>query len=231
MCSVLEQMLDEAFGELTTGGASDSMRQTVRRVQEYIDENYFDAVSLTSISQMFHVERSYLSKSFKQVSGSNLMLAIAKKRIEKAADYIRQRDLSLAEVSSLVGYEEYAYFNRVFHKIMGVSPSEFKASVRRSPVTRTLAGLGAFVLCLVCAGCSPSGRGAAGASDEAKPHKLLLSVLAGQSTSDAGIEEMINDLVGRKLPSVSLDWERMDWGEKFQSQMQAKFGQATFPIS
>ena len=86
-------------------------------------------ISLTSLSTLFSVERSYLSKAFKQVTGCNLMLAIAKKRIEKAAEYIRQRDLSLTEIGYLVGYEEYAYFNRVFHKIMGVSPSEFKAHV------------------------------------------------------------------------------------------------------
>jgi YesN/AraC family two-component response regulator len=123
-------MLDETFGESVPAGASDSMRQTVRRVEEHIEENYFDSVSLTSLSRLFRVERSYLSKAFKQVTGCNLMLAIAKKRIEKAADYIRSRDLSLTEIGYLVGYEEYAYFNRVFHKIMGVSPSEFKTRVR-----------------------------------------------------------------------------------------------------
>ena len=105
------------------------MRQTIQRVQEYLDDNYFDALSLTSLSNLFHVERSYLSKSFKQVTGCNLMLAIARKRIETAAEYIRQRDLSLADIGYLVGYEEYAYFNRVFHKIMGMSPSDFKARV------------------------------------------------------------------------------------------------------
>jgi len=126
VCSVLEQMLDETFGDSAPAGASDSMRQTVRRVEEYIEENYFESVSLTSLSKLFRVERSYLSKAFKQVTGCNLMLAIAKKRIEKAADYIHRRDLSLTEIGYLVGYEEYAYFNRVFHKIMGVSPSEFK---------------------------------------------------------------------------------------------------------
>jgi FixJ family two-component response regulator/AraC-like DNA-binding protein len=129
VCSVLEQMLDEAFGESMPAGGGDSMRQTIRRVQEYIAENYFDDISLNSLSTLFRVERTYLSKAFKQVTGCNLMLAIAKKRMEKAADYIRQRDLTLTEIGYLVGYEEYAYFNRVFHKIMGVSPSEFKSRV------------------------------------------------------------------------------------------------------
>ncbi len=91
------------------------------------------------------------------------------------------------------------------------------------------AALGASVLCLLFAGCSPSDRGTVRASDEAKPRKLLLSVLAGQSTSDAGIEEMINDLIAGRLPTISLDWERMDWGEKFQSQMQAKFAAGDVP--
>jgi ABC-type glycerol-3-phosphate transport system substrate-binding protein len=91
------------------------------------------------------------------------------------------------------------------------------------------AGLSVLALCLVLSSCSHSERGAARESGGTSPHKLMLSVLAGQSTSDAGIEEMINDLIGSRLPGVTLDWERMDWGEKFQSQMQAKFAAGDVP--
>lgn len=135
MCSLLEQLLDEAFDDPGAGGVSTSMKSTIRSVQAYIDERYFANLSLTSLAKLFRVERSYLSKAFKQVTGFNLMLAIAKKRIEKAEEYIRgedpnQRDLSLADISYLVGYEEYAYFNRVFRKIAGLSPSAYKAVVQ-----------------------------------------------------------------------------------------------------
>jgi len=92
-----------------------------------------------------------------------------------------------------------------------------------------LVGFSALVLCLLLSSCTRSEKGAARASDEGSPRKLMLSVLAGQSTSDAGIEEMINDLISSKLPGVTLDWERMDWGEKFQSQMQAKFAAGEVP--
>jgi ABC-type glycerol-3-phosphate transport system substrate-binding protein len=57
----------------------------------------------------------------------------------------------------------------------------------------------------------------------------MLTVLAGQSTSDAGIEEMINDLLLSHVPSVELEWERMDWGERFEAQMQAKFASGEVP--
>lgn len=135
MCSLLDQALDEAIDDPPAPGASDSMKQTIRQVQRYIEERYFNHLSLSSIAAHFRVERSYLSKAFKQQAGLNLMLAIAKARIEKAQEYIRGegpdgRDLSLADISCLVGYDEYAYFNRVFRKIAGTSPSEYKAAVQ-----------------------------------------------------------------------------------------------------
>jgi len=107
------------------------MKQTVRRVQDYIAEKYSRNLSLANLAQVFQVEGSYLSKAFRQVTGSTLVGTIAQTRIEKAEEYIRDRDLSLTEVASLVGYEEYAYFNRVFRKIAGISPSDYKNRHRR----------------------------------------------------------------------------------------------------
>jgi ABC-type glycerol-3-phosphate transport system substrate-binding protein len=79
-----------------------------------------------------------------------------------------------------------------------------------------------------CSGKKPS-PGAEDSSGGTSRHKVLISVLAGQSTSDAGIEEMINDLLEREVPGVELDWERVDWGDKFQSQMRADFSAGEVP--
>ncbi|HEY9595175.1 MAG TPA: response regulator [Spirochaetia bacterium] len=137
MCSLLDQLLDEAIEEPGAGGTSSSMRGTVHAVQALIDEEYFTDLSLTALARRFRIDPSYLSKSFKQETGCNIMLAIAKKRIEKAKEYIQhgdsgRKDLSLADVSYLVGYEDYSYFNRVFRKIAGLSPSAYKGAVQRS---------------------------------------------------------------------------------------------------
>ena len=59
--------------------------------------------------------------------------------------------------------------------------------------------------------------------------KTILMVLAGQSTSDAGIEEMINDVLGLNYPDIELEWECVDWGTKFASQMTAKFAAGDIP--
>jgi len=129
-CSALEQLLDEAFGESADSGASDSMIGVARRAKEYIDERYFEDISLTSVAAFLHADRAFLSKAFKQVTGCNIMLSIAKRRIERAQEYIRQGDQSLTDIADLVGYCEYAYFNRVFRKVAGLSPSQYKASVQ-----------------------------------------------------------------------------------------------------
>lgn len=57
----------------------------------------------------------------------------------------------------------------------------------------------------------------AGALSEAEPRQtqedeIVLNVLAGQSTSDAGIEDMIDDFLAEEFPNVKLEWECVDWG-------------------
>lgn len=54
------------------------------------------------------------------------------------------------------------------------------------------------------------------ASDEA----VTLTVLAGQSTTDAGIEDMIDTALAEQYPNITLEWECVDWGNDFQPKMQ-----------
>lgn len=127
--SSFEQLLEEFFGAGIAAGQSDSMRHTIGQIQAYIEQNYFEDLSLTELSKRFLVESSYLSKAFKQVTGSNLMLYIATLRMSKAKEYMCQGNLSITEISQLVGYDDYGYFNRVFRKIEGQSPREYKESL------------------------------------------------------------------------------------------------------
>lgn len=50
--------------------------------------------------------------------------------------------------------------------------------------------------------------------------EVTLTVLAGQSTTDAGIEDMIDDALAEKYPNITLEWECVDWGNDFQPKMQ-----------
>ncbi len=57
-------------------------------------------------------------------------------------------------------------------------------------------------------------------SDGSQAEEVKLSVLAGQSTTDAGIEDMIDAALAEKYPEITLEWECVDWGNDFQPKMQ-----------
>lgn len=128
VCNGIEQIIDEYLDLVVTYTDNDTIKSTVRLAARYIQENYFEDLSLSSLSKQFHVESSYFSRVFKKEMGDNLMLYIAKRRIEKAIELINKKELSLTEISYLVGYDDYSYFNRVFRKITGKSPSEYKSN-------------------------------------------------------------------------------------------------------
>ena len=58
---------------------------------------------------------------------------------------------------------------------------------------------------------------------------IVLSVLAGQSTSDAGVEDMIDEKIAEVFPDVKLEWECVDWGESFDAKVRARFAAGDIP--
>lgn len=64
---------------------------------------------------------------------------------------------------------------------------------------------------------------------EDEQDEIVLNVLAGQSTSDAGIEDMIDEWMLDAFPHVRLEWECVDWGDSFSSQMTGRFAAGNIP--
>ncbi len=69
-------------------------------------------------------------------------------------------------------------------------------------------------------GTQGSDAGTDGADEPASDEPVTLTVLAGQSTTDAGIEDMIDEALAEKYPNITLEWECVDWGNDFQPKMQ-----------
>lgn len=65
--------------------------------------------------------------------------------------------------------------------------------------------------------------------NEKEKEKTVLTVLAGQSTSDAGIEDMIDEWMEKEYPDVELEWECVDWGNRFDSQMRGRLAAGDIP--
>jgi len=122
-----EEVVDSLMAEVGIV-KTETMNDTVRQVKAYIDQFYFEDLSLASLADKFAAEPSYLSKSFKQYSGENLTTYIARQKIEHSLKYIAEGRLSLSEVAFMVGYDDYTYFSRVFKKVMAMSPRDYKGN-------------------------------------------------------------------------------------------------------
>lgn len=125
----LKKMIEELISFCKGSGTeycSTASPQIVKNIVKYLDEFYFQDISLHSLSTKFGLEQSYLSRLFHQLVGDSFISYLTNKRIEKATSYLLNSNLPLTEIAFLVGYNDYAYFSRVFKKITGKSPKDYR---------------------------------------------------------------------------------------------------------
>ncbi len=98
----------------------------VQRIQEYIRNHVNEDLSLSLLSDKFHINPSYLSRMFHKESGLQLSVFIAEVRIEKAKKLLKYSDVKIYEIAEKVGFDTAGYFTKVFNKIVGISPKEYR---------------------------------------------------------------------------------------------------------
>ena len=130
LCEVMEEAVDFVMS-IRQGTVPDTTRGLVKQAAAYIDEHFFEELTLSSLAEQFHVENTYFSRLFRQETGENVMLYIAKTRIRRAQGYMKEPEKSLTEIAFLTGYDDYTYFNRVFRKITGKSPRDYRAELAK----------------------------------------------------------------------------------------------------
>lgn len=124
LCELLHDYIDSCTALSQSEG--DTTRGTVRQAAEYIQEHYFEPLTLRELAERYHVEHSYFSRIFRREIGTSLLQYITKIRIEKAKEYIRKGNGNLTEIAFMVGYDDYTYFNKVFRKSEGMSPRDYR---------------------------------------------------------------------------------------------------------
>lgn len=110
---------------LAEGGHEEQLSYAERAVQ-MIQRYYAEDISLQSVASQINVNPSYLSRVFKQEKGENFISYLTRVRIERAKVFLESRKYKVYEVADKVGYHNYTYFSKIFKKIVGVSPEEFR---------------------------------------------------------------------------------------------------------
>lgn len=100
-------------------------------IKQYIDANYMEDLSLETLGTELGISAKYMSRMFKQKTGENLTDYINNVRIEKARDILRNTNTKIGDIAGLVGLESRTTFLRVFKKLEGISPNEYRNINRR----------------------------------------------------------------------------------------------------
>lgn len=96
-------------------------------IKEYIDNNFYKPLSLKKVTENFHIDTSYLSKRFRNEVGETFIKYVTRVRMENACHMLKNTILSCREISELCGYDDYSYFKKVFRRLFGITPTEYRS--------------------------------------------------------------------------------------------------------
>ncbi len=94
-------------------------------IKEYVENNYASDIYFSNFANELNISKNYLSNVFKKATGSSFTNYLTNFRIEKAKELLKSNAYLVCEVCEMVGYNDSAYFSRIFKQTAGVSPMEY----------------------------------------------------------------------------------------------------------
>jgi AraC-like DNA-binding protein/ligand-binding sensor protein len=101
----------------------------ITRAKEFIHEHQTEELSLGQVAKAVNTSTFYFCKMFKKITGINFTDYLSRVRIEKAKNLLLNPNLRVSEIAFEVGFQSLTHFNRVFKKILGQSPTEYRAQL------------------------------------------------------------------------------------------------------
>ena len=97
----------------------------------YIDNNIENIESISGIAKLLGYSDTYLSHTFKRKTGVTLQEYIRYKKIDYAAQLLRDGEMTPSQLTELLNYDSLSSFSRSFKKVMGVSPRQYAENNNR----------------------------------------------------------------------------------------------------
>lgn len=123
----------ETTSDTGTGDISPT-HKTVSAVAAYINNNYYNDITLDSVSEMFFISPCYFSRTFKRITGIAFNEYLNGVRIKEAQRLISTTNMGIAQISEAVGYKSTTHFGRNFRSIVGMSPTEYRRIKKRPKI-------------------------------------------------------------------------------------------------
>jgi AraC-like DNA-binding protein len=122
-------LLTHEFKETTPNHRAEPVE--IWKARKFIEEHSAEELSLSKLAKAVNISSNHLSEKFKQVTGVNFVEYVARARFEKARHLLLDSNRRISEIAFAVGFQSLSQFNRVFKKLSGKSPTDYRAAQLR----------------------------------------------------------------------------------------------------
>ena len=128
--------ISEVVHGTSSGGSNEGLSEDIGetgdiafKARTYIDEHYKEDLSLQDVAGYLGYSDVYFCKMFKQNIGKSFIVYLNELRIEKAKKLLSRPEINIKDISAEAGFRDANYFTRVFKRMVGMTPSEYRNGV------------------------------------------------------------------------------------------------------
>lgn len=104
----------------------------ITRAREYIAAHHTENLSLSQVARAVHMSTFYFCKQFKKATGCTFTEYLARVRVEAAKARLLNPQERVSETAFQVGFQSITHFNRIFRKVVGQSPTDYRATLQKA---------------------------------------------------------------------------------------------------
>lgn len=130
----LAQFLILLARQAETRGKTSRGNRYVKKVKEYLEQNYENDIHISDIANLFGISDAYLQRTYKQTEGESIIRSLHRIRMEKASVLLTNSNLPIVDIAISVGINSRQHFTRVFYEEYGCSPKDYRKMKGNSEV-------------------------------------------------------------------------------------------------
>ena len=105
-------------------------RKLAKKAAQYIDEHYTEKITIDAVANAVYLSAGYLMTIFKREMGISIVSYLTTKRMDMAKKMLRESDTRICEVAEKVGYANATFFSTTFRSSTGMSPKQYRKSIK-----------------------------------------------------------------------------------------------------
>lgn len=133
----IETCILPLLDKLANQETNNNLSRSVSLLVQHIHKEYASDLTLEYLAEKVCLTPSYISSLFKKETGKSITTYINEYRMEKAKAMLRNTNMKLVDIAAAVGYSSQIYFNMLFKKMFGLTPSQYRESGKNIPTDKS----------------------------------------------------------------------------------------------